>query len=130
MYDEMVHSFGNLTLSGYNSKLSNQSFEKKQSKAEANIFGNKIYIGYKNGLALNNIRFKVGEEITSLSETKNGQGNISSLVMMKWIIIAGNSVDYSNTPEEELAAAIARKITSFNPDTFETSNKQNKLKAD
>lgn len=70
VHDEMVHSFGNLTLSGYNSKLSNQSFEKKQSKSEANIFGNKIYIGYKNGLALNNIKFKIEKEITSLSETK------------------------------------------------------------
>lgn len=64
--DEMVHSFGNLTLSGYNSRLSNQSFEKKQSKSEANIFGNKIYIGYKNGLALNKIRFKVDRKETSL----------------------------------------------------------------
>jgi uncharacterized protein with ParB-like and HNH nuclease domain len=57
---EWVHCLGNLTLSGYNSKLSNQSFLKKQEKAAANILGNKIHIGYKNGLALNNIQFKVG----------------------------------------------------------------------
>lgn len=71
VYDEMVHSFGNLTLSGYNSKLSNQSFERKQGKYEANIFGNKIHIGYKNGLALNDIKFKVNGKVTSLEETES-----------------------------------------------------------
>lgn len=70
VYDEMVHSLGNLTLSGYNSRLSNLSFEKKQSKAEVNVFGNKIFVGYKNGLYLNNIRFKVNGSETSLAETK------------------------------------------------------------
>jgi len=70
VYDEMVHSLGNLTLSGYNSRLSNLSFEKKQSKAEMNVFGNKIFVGYKNGLALNNIRFEVNGVETSLSEAK------------------------------------------------------------
>ncbi len=68
--DELVHCFGNLTLSGYNSRLSNQAFSKKQEKAEANIFGNKIYIGYKNGLELNKIRFDINGTQTSLAETK------------------------------------------------------------
>jgi len=67
VYDEMVHSFGNLTLSGYNSKLSNQSFDKKQKKSEASILGNKIYIGYKNGLALNNIQFVVKDKQYTLA---------------------------------------------------------------
>jgi len=67
VYDEMVHSFGNLTLSGYNSKLSNQSFKKKQGKYVANILGKKIYLGYKNGLALNNIAFKVNGINTTLA---------------------------------------------------------------
>lgn len=66
---EWVHCLGNLTLSGYNSKLSNHSFTKKQSKAVANVFGNKIQIGYKNGLALNNIEFQAGEKVTSLADT-------------------------------------------------------------
>ena len=69
VYDEMVHSFGNLTLSGYNSRLSNLQFNKKQTRSEANIFGNKIYIGYKNGLALNNIKFKINGLKTSLALT-------------------------------------------------------------
>lgn len=60
-----VHCLGNLTLTGYNSKLSNQSFGRKQAKSEANIFGTQISIGYKNGLALNNIPFSVnGNEVT------------------------------------------------------------------
>jgi uncharacterized protein with ParB-like and HNH nuclease domain len=46
--EKWVHCLGNLTLSGYNSKLSNYSFSKKQSRSEANIFGNKIKIGYQN----------------------------------------------------------------------------------
>lgn len=64
---EWVHCLGNLTLSGYNSRLSNQSFDKKQGKAEANIFGNKIYIGYKNGLTLNKIEFNTGISEISLA---------------------------------------------------------------
>jgi uncharacterized protein with ParB-like and HNH nuclease domain len=71
VYDEMVHSFGNLTLSGYNSKLSNQSFEKKQGKYEANILGNKIHLGYKNGLALNNIEFEVDGNLSTLANCEN-----------------------------------------------------------
>ena len=67
--DESVHCLGNLTLSGYNSRLSNQSFAKKQGKAVANVFGNKIHIGYKNGLALNNIGFPVSGQETTLSNT-------------------------------------------------------------
>jgi hypothetical protein len=65
--DDWVHCLGNLTLSGYNSKLSNQSFAKKQGKAVANVFGNKIQIGYKNGLALNKIEFSLNGKTTSLS---------------------------------------------------------------
>ncbi len=62
---EWVHCLGNLTLSGYNSKLSNLSFAKKQAKAVVNIFGTPNDIGYKNGLALNNIPFVVnGKKVT------------------------------------------------------------------
>lgn len=67
---EWVHCLGNLTLSGYNSKLSNHSFMKKQGKAFANVFGNKIQIGYKNGLALNNIEFSMNRENTTLADIK------------------------------------------------------------
>lgn len=68
IYAEMVHSLGNLTLSGYNSTLSNQSFLRKQSKYKANILGNELYLGYKNGLALNNIRFEVNGTGATLAD--------------------------------------------------------------
>jgi len=68
--DNWVHCLGNLTLSGYNSRLSNQSFQKKQGKSTANVFGNKIQIGYQNGLALNNIEFKVEEHLSSLATSQ------------------------------------------------------------
>ena len=66
---EWVHCLGNLTLSGYNSKLSNLEFKKKQAKTVANVFGDLIDIGYKNGLALNNIPYKVNGEKTTLAKS-------------------------------------------------------------
>jgi len=46
---EYVHKLGNLTLTGYNSKLSNFSFEKKRDRRDSEGH----YVGYKNGLYLN-----------------------------------------------------------------------------
>jgi uncharacterized protein with ParB-like and HNH nuclease domain len=46
---DWVHKLGNLTLTGYNSKLSNFSFEKKRDRKDKS--GN--HIGYRNGLYLN-----------------------------------------------------------------------------
>ena len=44
-----VHTFGNLTITGYNSTLSNKAFiEKRERKGN-----NGQYIGYRNGLNLN-----------------------------------------------------------------------------
>jgi hypothetical protein len=47
--DRCVHKLGNLTLSGYNSKLGTMDFERKRDRK--NDRGD--YIGYKNGLYLN-----------------------------------------------------------------------------
>lgn len=47
--EKYVHTLGNLTLSGYNSSLSNASFIDKRDKKDSK--GN--YIGYKNGIYLN-----------------------------------------------------------------------------
>lgn len=46
---EYVHKLGNLTLTGYNSNLSNFSFEKKRDRKDSEGH----HIGYKNGLYLN-----------------------------------------------------------------------------
>ena len=48
--EELVHKIGNLTLTGYNSKLSNLSFLKKRDRKDQN----QKPVGYKNGLFLNN----------------------------------------------------------------------------
>jgi uncharacterized protein with ParB-like and HNH nuclease domain len=53
-----VDRIGNLTLSGYNSDLSTTSLDKKQQLSKDRTFlGHKINIGYRNGLALNNLPF-------------------------------------------------------------------------
>lgn len=46
---ELVHTLGNLTISGYNSKLSNMSFVEKRDRKDSNGFN----VGYRNGLNLN-----------------------------------------------------------------------------
>lgn len=46
---ELVHHLGNLTITGYNSTLSNASFVKKRDRKDSR--GNSI--GYRNGLSLN-----------------------------------------------------------------------------
>lgn len=45
-----VHKIGNLTVTGYNSALSNMSFEKKRDRKDKT---GENYIGYKNGLEIN-----------------------------------------------------------------------------
>lgn len=48
--DEYCHKLGNLTVTGYNSDLSNMSFERKRDRVNENG----KYIGYRNGLEINN----------------------------------------------------------------------------
>ena len=51
MYNsEYVHTLGNLTITGYNSNLSNLSFDRKKNRKSKD--GSKE-IGYRNGLFLN-----------------------------------------------------------------------------
>jgi hypothetical protein len=68
IHERLLHTLGNLTLSGYNSKLSAADFLKKQVLAEDRKFlGHPINIGYKNGIGLNNLEFKVDGERFSLA---------------------------------------------------------------
>lgn len=46
---EYVHKLGNLTMTGYNSKLSNKSFHEKRDRKD----NEGRYVGYRNGLFLN-----------------------------------------------------------------------------
>ena len=50
LQEEYVHKLGNLTLTGYNSNLSNLAFDKKRDRKDKKG----VYIGYKNKLYLNN----------------------------------------------------------------------------
>lgn len=69
--ENWVHCLGNLTLSGYNSQLSNASFDTKQDLHQNKKFlGYKINIGYKNGLSLNNIEFEHKGKTTNLGKIK------------------------------------------------------------
>lgn len=68
LHELHVDRLGNLTLSGYNSRLATSSFDKKQALIEdRKILGHKINIGYRNGLALNNLAFKAGSKSHSLA---------------------------------------------------------------
>ena len=62
--DVWVHRLGNLTLSGYNSNLATAEFGMKQKLSKDHSFlGQKINIGYQNGLFLNSLAFetKIGK---------------------------------------------------------------------
>lgn len=68
--EEWVHKLGNLTLSAYNSNLSNRPFEDKQSKSQRNILNEELQIGYKNGLSLNQLPFSVNGRKESLANAQ------------------------------------------------------------
>lgn len=71
LQEKWVNCLGNLTLSGYNSRLSDKPFPIKQQSHEMTIAGDKLNIGYKNGLALNKIPFKPnGSKEITLANTK------------------------------------------------------------
>ena len=70
LHDEFVDRLGNLTLSGYNSRLSKAAFAKKQAlSGDKRVAGQQIAIGYKNKLALNSLAFSCNGSPTSLADT-------------------------------------------------------------
>jgi hypothetical protein len=93
--DKYVHQLGNLTLSGYNSDLSTAAFDKKQQLSkERSFLGQKINIGYKNNLRLNNLKFKVDSNEVALSDAtvwnaKTINARTSALVK---IVLKANSL--------------------------------------
>jgi uncharacterized protein with ParB-like and HNH nuclease domain len=68
--EECVHKLGNLTLSAYNSNLSNKSFEEKRNLNTRRVGAEDVKIGYLNGLGLNKFNYQVNNELVSLAETK------------------------------------------------------------
>jgi uncharacterized protein with ParB-like and HNH nuclease domain len=67
---EYVHKLGNLTLSAYNSNLSNRSFQTKQNLEKRMISNNELKIGYKNGLGLNKFEFELDGQKFNLSDSE------------------------------------------------------------
>lgn len=68
--NEYTHKIGNLTITGYNSTLGNKSFLEKRERQSKD---GKRFIGYKNGLDINNEIAKLDiwtiENIKHRSET-------------------------------------------------------------
>lgn len=64
---EYVHTLGNLTMSGYNSDLATSPLHDKQTKIQKSFLGHSLTIGYRNGLALNNLKFPVGTQHVDLA---------------------------------------------------------------
>lgn len=90
-----VNRLGNLTLSGYNSDLATSCFEKKQQLAEDRTFlGHKINIGYRNGLALNNLRFEMGGNTCTLASatTWTAEGIEARTKAMVTLLIEANKL--------------------------------------
>lgn len=73
---DYVHKFGNLTLTGYNSELSNDSFEIKKDKV---IDGYKV--GYNNGLSLNDDIYK--KDKWTINDIKDRTKTIVAKIMKK-----------------------------------------------
>jgi uncharacterized protein with ParB-like and HNH nuclease domain len=67
--NECVHKLGNLTLSAYNSKLSNRSFSDKKNLSSRRVGNEDLKIGYLNGLGLNKLKYLINGIEDSLANT-------------------------------------------------------------
>ena len=67
LQSEYVHLLGNLTLSAYNSNLSNRIFSNKQDLASRKVGNDELKIGYRNGLS-----FKLTKPKSILQQLING----------------------------------------------------------
>lgn len=88
--EDHVHLLGNLTLSAYNSTLSDAPFPEKQKKTTVTVAGEQASIGYQNGMLLNGLRYKIGKTSYSLATTDTwdeshilARGNVLAAAMMK-----------------------------------------------
>jgi hypothetical protein len=67
--DEHVQLLGNLTLTAYNSTLSNAVFPSKQERTTITVAGEQASIGYKNGMVLNTLEYALDGKTMSLDST-------------------------------------------------------------
>lgn len=80
-HGQYVHTLGNLTITGYNSNLSNLSFSQKRDRKSKDKTKD---IGYRNGLFLN--EDVVSEDIWTIKNIKNRTDKIVEILMdmYKW----------------------------------------------
>lgn len=74
---QYVHKFGNLTLTGYNSELSNKPFDEKKNLTDKDGY----YVGYNNGLSLNND--VISETDWTVQKIENRTKTIVSILLKK-----------------------------------------------
>ena len=100
-----VNHIGNLTLSGYNSDLATSPFEKKQQLARDRTFlGHKINIGYRNGLALNNLPFETGHNTFTLATATTWS---SEMIDARTKAMVKLLIEVNKLPGEEAATSAA-----------------------
>ena len=75
-----AHTIGNLTITGYNSSLSNYAFTKKRDRK--NKDGN--YVGYRNGLKLNEQVIK--QDIWTVSDIKSRTEELVSYFLSQFTL--------------------------------------------
>jgi hypothetical protein len=67
--DDHRHLLGNLTLSAYNSNLSDAALLNKQKRTMVTVAGEKACIGYQNGMLLNELEYKLDKKSFNLATT-------------------------------------------------------------
>lgn len=83
--NDYVHTLGNLTITGYNSNLSNKPFDEKRDRTVKDKTTEKVkHVGYKNGLYLN--KELAVETSWTIEKIKNRTNELVKLLleMYKW----------------------------------------------
>ena len=106
--EKWVNRLGNLTLSGYNSDLATSSFEKKQQLAKDRTFlGHKINIGYRNGLALNNLPFEIGDNTFTLATATTWS---SEMIEARTKAMVDLLIEANKLPRDEALSAVGEQL--------------------
>ncbi|WP_116135957.1 DUF262 domain-containing protein [Trinickia diaoshuihuensis] len=90
--DEHAHLLGNLTLSAYNSNLSDSPFADKQKMTTITVAGERARIGYKNGMVLNELPYKLNRETLSLATAETW--GTDHILARGETLVAGMMKDY------------------------------------
>lgn len=82
-----VHQLGNLTISGYNSNLGNRNFVEKRDRKDSNG----RYVGYKNGLFLNdNLK---DQDVWTIGKIEERTKSLVQLILKRYSLNVNQSSD-------------------------------------